>query len=142
MRQTSLTWHISIPLFFFFSAVVPEKQDDILTQIANILIQMAIEFLATGTISQASLDLLTELLLHAEIVEVLQILETLVGLLPQEMIDFLVDLGILPPTAKGRFLTYFGLFHEFYWSSTFKPVKLNPPPPFNSCAPHEAGQAG
>jgi hypothetical protein len=65
---------------------------------------MAIEYLATGTISQASQDLLVELLLHAEIIEVLQILETLVDLLPQEMIDFLVDLGILPPTAKGRFL--------------------------------------
>jgi urease gamma subunit len=83
------------------AAVAPEKQDDILTQITNVLIQMAIEYLATGTISQASQDLLVELLLHAEIIEVLQILETLVDLLPQEMIDFLVDLGILPPTAKA-----------------------------------------
>jgi hypothetical protein len=79
------------------------KQDDIVAQITNLLIQIAIEFIATGTVSDASLAALTELLTQIDVLELLNLLDSLIGfLIPQELIDFLVDLGILPPAAKGK----------------------------------------
>ena len=78
------------------------KQDDILDQLTNLLIQIAIEFIATGTVGDANLAALTELLTQIDVVELLNLLESLIGfLIPQELIDFLVDLGILPPPATG-----------------------------------------
>ena len=83
---------------------VAAKQDDILDQLTNLLIQIAIEFIATGSVSDASLAALTELLTQIDVVELLNLLDSLIGfLIPQELIDFLVDLGILPPAAiKGE----------------------------------------
>jgi hypothetical protein len=80
------------------------KQDDIVEQLTNLLIQIAIEWVSTGTVSDASLAALTELLTQIDVLELLGILESLVGvLIPQELIDFLVELGILPPpSAKGE----------------------------------------
>ncbi len=78
------------------------KQDDIIGQVTDLLIQIAIEWIATGTVSDASLAALTELLSQVDLVELLGLLDALVGfLIPQELIDFLVDLGILPPAASG-----------------------------------------
>jgi hypothetical protein len=79
------------------------KQDDILDQITNLLIQIAIEFIATGTVSDASLAALTNLLTQIDVLELLNLLDSLIGfLIPQELIDFLIDLGILPPATKGK----------------------------------------
>ncbi len=79
------------------------NQDDIISQVTNLLIQIAIEWIATGAVSDASLAALTELLSQIDLVELLGLLDSLVGfLIPQELIDFLVDLGILPPAVSGE----------------------------------------